>query len=130
MIQACILAISSQLPFQDEKILIISINSLSKLVNRLSQENLMAYLSTFLPAVLDAFENHSPYVRKFLYRPGKADEHCVLLELGCRCTTPVLGQAGHPSSDTARAGAAWSGGQTRQQGASRWVGPAGGQRAA
>ncbi|KAG2549185.1 hypothetical protein PVAP13_9KG176613 [Panicum virgatum] len=30
MIQACILAISSQLPFQDEKILIISINSLSK----------------------------------------------------------------------------------------------------
>jgi len=35
-----------------------------QLVNRLSQENLMAYLSTFLPAVLDAFENHSPYVRK------------------------------------------------------------------
>ncbi|KAG2662518.1 hypothetical protein PVAP13_1KG542500 [Panicum virgatum] len=60
----CLGAISSQLACQDEKILIISINSLSKLVNRLSQENLMAHLSTFLPALLDAFENHSPYVRK------------------------------------------------------------------
>jgi len=35
-----------------------------QLVNRLSQENLMAHLSTFLPALLDAFENHSPYVHK------------------------------------------------------------------
>ncbi|XP_039781037.1 uncharacterized protein LOC120648347 isoform X8 [Panicum virgatum] len=60
---AALKAISSQLPCQDEKI-IISINSLSKLVNRLSQENLMAHLSTFLPALLDAFENHSPYIRK------------------------------------------------------------------
>ncbi|RCV08910.1 hypothetical protein SETIT_1G364800v2 [Setaria italica] len=60
----CLGAISSQLACQDEKILIISINSLSKLVIRLSQENLMAHLSTFLPALLDAFENHSPYVRK------------------------------------------------------------------
>ncbi|XP_039839552.1 uncharacterized protein LOC120699605 isoform X2 [Panicum virgatum] len=60
---AALKAISSQLPCQDEKIIII-INSLSKLVNRLSQENLMAHLSTFFPALLDAFENHSPYVRK------------------------------------------------------------------
>ncbi|CAN6252821.1 unnamed protein product [Urochloa humidicola] len=60
----CLGAISSQLTCQDEKILIISINSFSKLVIRLSQENLMAHLSTFLPALLDAFENHSPYVRK------------------------------------------------------------------
>ncbi|XP_062221558.1 CLIP-associated protein-like isoform X2 [Phragmites australis] len=60
----CLGAIASQLACQDEKILIISINSLSKLVIRLSQENLMAHLSTFLPALLDAFENHSPYVRK------------------------------------------------------------------
>ncbi|OEL27275.1 CLIP-associated protein [Dichanthelium oligosanthes] len=60
----CLGAISSQLACQDEKILIISINSLSKLVIRLSQEDLMAHLSTFLPALLDAFENHSPYVRK------------------------------------------------------------------
>ncbi|XP_039839567.1 CLIP-associated protein-like isoform X4 [Panicum virgatum] len=62
---AALKAISSQLPCQDEKIIII-INSLSKLVNRLSQENLMAHLSTFFPALLDAFENHSPYVRKSL----------------------------------------------------------------
>ncbi|CAL5020205.1 unnamed protein product [Urochloa decumbens] len=60
----CLGAISSQLACQDEKILIISINSLSKLVIRLSQENLKAHLSTFLPVLLDAFENHSPYVRK------------------------------------------------------------------
>nr|CAB3448329.1 unnamed protein product [Digitaria exilis] len=60
----CLGAISSQLACQDEKILIIIINSLSKLVVRLSQESLMAHLSTFLPALLDAFENHSPYVRK------------------------------------------------------------------
>jgi len=82
MIQACILAISSQLPFQDEKILIISINSLSKLVNRLSQENLMAYLSTFLPAVLDAFENHSPYVRKVESTPTLFYRFFFLF---CRC---------------------------------------------
>ncbi|KAG2637926.1 hypothetical protein PVAP13_2NG555100 [Panicum virgatum] len=41
----------------------------------------MAHLSTFLPALLDAFENHSPYFRK----------------------------ARHPSSDVARAAEAWSG---------------------
>uniref|UniRef100_A0A0E0CT26 TOG domain-containing protein n=1 Tax=Oryza meridionalis TaxID=40149 RepID=A0A0E0CT26_9ORYZ len=60
----CLRAIASQLANQDEKVLIVSINSLSKLVIRLSQDNLMAHLSIFLPALLDAFENHSPYVRK------------------------------------------------------------------
>ncbi|CAD6248990.1 unnamed protein product [Miscanthus lutarioriparius] len=60
----CLGAIASQLASQDEKILIISINSLSKLVIRLSEDNLMAHLSTFLPALLDAFENRNPYVRK------------------------------------------------------------------
>ncbi|KAF0935386.1 hypothetical protein E2562_032657 [Oryza meyeriana var. granulata] len=60
----CLRAIASQLACQDEKVLIVSINSLSKLVIRLSQDNLMAHLSIFLPALLDAFENHSPYVRK------------------------------------------------------------------
>uniref|UniRef100_A0A0D9VMM2 TOG domain-containing protein n=1 Tax=Leersia perrieri TaxID=77586 RepID=A0A0D9VMM2_9ORYZ len=60
----CLRAIASQLSCQDEKVLIVSINSLSKLVIRLSQDNLMAHLSIFLPALLDAFENHSPYVRK------------------------------------------------------------------
>ncbi|XP_037446383.1 CLIP-associated protein-like [Triticum dicoccoides] len=60
----CLRAIASQLVSHDEKILIVSINSLSKLVMRLSHDDLMTHLSTFLPAVLDAFENHSPYVRK------------------------------------------------------------------
>ncbi|GJN22547.1 hypothetical protein PR202_gb10123 [Eleusine coracana subsp. coracana] len=60
----CLRTIASQLVCQDEKILLISINSLSKLVIRLSPENLMAHLSTFLPSLLDAFEDHSPYVRK------------------------------------------------------------------
>ncbi|GJM87342.1 hypothetical protein PR202_ga03286 [Eleusine coracana subsp. coracana] len=60
----CLRTIASQLACQDEKILLISINSLSKLVIRLSPENLMAHLSTFLPSLLDAFEDHSPYVRK------------------------------------------------------------------
>jgi hypothetical protein len=46
------------------RILLIFVLAYLQLVNRLSQENLMAHLSTFLPALLDAFENHSPYVRK------------------------------------------------------------------
>ncbi|KAM3245146.1 hypothetical protein ACQJBY_056463 [Aegilops geniculata] len=60
----CLRAIASQLVSHDEKILIVSINSLSKLVMRLSHDDLMAHLATFLPVLLDAFENHSPYVRK------------------------------------------------------------------
>uniref|UniRef100_A0A453Q1I3 TOG domain-containing protein n=3 Tax=Aegilops tauschii subsp. strangulata TaxID=200361 RepID=A0A453Q1I3_AEGTS len=60
----CLRAIASQLVSHDEKILIVSINSLSKLVMRLSHDDLMAHLSTFLPVLLDTFENHSPYVRK------------------------------------------------------------------
>ena len=46
------------------RILLIFVLPYLQLVNRLSQENLMAHLSTFLPTLLDAFENHSPYVRK------------------------------------------------------------------
>ncbi|XP_047080200.1 CLIP-associated protein-like [Lolium rigidum] len=60
----CFRAIASQLVSHDEKILIVSINSLSKLLIRLSQNELMTHLSTFLPALLDALENQSPYVRK------------------------------------------------------------------
>uniref|UniRef100_A0ACD5ZE32 Uncharacterized protein n=1 Tax=Avena sativa TaxID=4498 RepID=A0ACD5ZE32_AVESA len=60
----CLRAIASQLVSHDEKILIVSINSLSKLVTHLSQNDLMTHLSTFLPALLDALENQSPYVRK------------------------------------------------------------------
>ncbi|XP_039781036.1 uncharacterized protein LOC120648347 isoform X7 [Panicum virgatum] len=57
-----------------------------KLVNRLSQENLMAHLSTFLPALLDAFENHSPYIRKssnLLVRPAQAKSTSRSAERTC-----------------------------------------------
>ncbi|KAL5666715.1 hypothetical protein ACJX0J_026823, partial [Zea mays] len=60
----CLGAIASQLASQDEKVLIVSINSLSKLVMRFSEDNLMAHLPTFLPALVDASKNRSPYVRK------------------------------------------------------------------
>ncbi|KAL0383691.1 UNVERIFIED_CONTAM: CLIP-associated protein [Sesamum calycinum] len=49
---------------EDEKTLITSINCLTKLVARLSQEELMAQLPSFLPALFDAFGNQSADVRK------------------------------------------------------------------
>ncbi|KAK3142128.1 hypothetical protein QOZ80_4BG0342570 [Eleusine coracana subsp. coracana] len=48
----------------DEKILVVCINCLTKLVGRLSQEELIDQLPTFLPALFDAFNNQSPDVRK------------------------------------------------------------------
>ncbi|KAF7002506.1 hypothetical protein CFC21_017992 [Triticum aestivum] len=48
----------------DEKILVVCINYLTKLVAHLSQEELMDQLPTFLPALFDAFSNQSPDVRK------------------------------------------------------------------
>ena len=77
-----------------------------QLVNRLSQENLMAHLSTFLPALLDAFKNQSSYGAR--------------LEFQCHCSVVrpmlVLGQAQQPSSDAAWTAAARSSGQARQRG--------------
>ncbi|KAL0459327.1 UNVERIFIED_CONTAM: CLIP-associated protein [Sesamum latifolium] len=49
---------------EDERTLITSINCLTKLVARLSQEELMAQLPSFLPALFDAFGNQSADVRK------------------------------------------------------------------
>ncbi|ONM16043.1 CLIP-associated protein [Zea mays] len=48
----------------DEKMLVVCINCLTKLVGRLSQEELIVQLPTFLPALFDAFNNQSPDVRK------------------------------------------------------------------
>jgi len=48
----------------DEKILVVCINCLTKLVGCLSQEELIDQLPTFLPALFDAFNNQSPDVRK------------------------------------------------------------------
>lgn len=49
---------------EDEKTLVACINCLTKLVGRLSQEELMAELPSFLPALFDAFGNQSADVRK------------------------------------------------------------------
>ncbi|EOY05437.1 CLIP-associated protein, putative isoform 1 [Theobroma cacao] len=48
----------------DEKTLIICIKTLTKLVRRLSQEELLAQLPSFLPILFDAFSNQSAEVRK------------------------------------------------------------------
>ncbi|KAK6785924.1 hypothetical protein RDI58_014449 [Solanum bulbocastanum] len=49
---------------EDEKTLVTCINCLTKLVGRLSQEELMSQLHSFLPSLFDAFGNQSADVRK------------------------------------------------------------------
>ncbi|KAJ3679992.1 hypothetical protein LUZ60_016270 [Juncus effusus] len=49
---------------EDEKTLVLCINCLTKIIGRLSQEEVTNQLSTFLPALFDAFGNQSPDVRK------------------------------------------------------------------
>lgn len=60
----CLTVIVPLLVSDDEKTLVICINCLTKLVGRLSQEELMTQLPSFLPALFDAFGNQSPDVRK------------------------------------------------------------------
>ncbi|KAF9611073.1 hypothetical protein IFM89_026957, partial [Coptis chinensis] len=60
----CLTVIVPLLVSEDEKTLVTCINCLTKLVGRLSQEELMAQLSSFLPALFDAFGNQSADVRK------------------------------------------------------------------
>ncbi|CAD6263130.1 unnamed protein product [Miscanthus lutarioriparius] len=60
----CLAIIVPLLVSDDEKILVVCINCLTKLVGRLSQEELIDQLPTFLPALFDAFNNQSPDVRK------------------------------------------------------------------
>ncbi|KAG0449558.1 hypothetical protein HPP92_027229 [Vanilla planifolia] len=60
----CLSVIVPLLVSDDEKTLVICINCLTKLVGRLSQEELMSQLPSFLPAIFDAFGNQSPDVRK------------------------------------------------------------------
>ncbi|CAN6279203.1 unnamed protein product [Urochloa humidicola] len=60
----CLAIIVPLLGSDDEKTLVMCINCLTKLVGRLSQEELVAQLPSFLPAVFDAFSNQSPDVRK------------------------------------------------------------------
>ncbi|KAJ6821576.1 CLIP-associated protein [Iris pallida] len=60
----CLAVIVPLLVSDDEKTLVVCINCLTKLVGRLSQEELMTQLPSFLPALFDAFGNQSPDVRK------------------------------------------------------------------
>ncbi|XP_016503354.2 CLIP-associated protein-like [Nicotiana tabacum] len=60
----CLSVIVPLLVTEDEKTLVTCINSLTKLVGRLSQEELMSQLPSFLPSLFDAFGNQSADVRK------------------------------------------------------------------
>lgn len=60
----CLSVIIPLLVTEDEKTLVTCINCLTKLVGRLSQEELMNQLPSFLPALFDAFNNQSADVRK------------------------------------------------------------------
>ncbi|XP_038974796.1 CLIP-associated protein-like isoform X2 [Phoenix dactylifera] len=60
----CLTVVVPLLVSDDEKTLVIGINCLTKLVGRLSHEELMTQLPSFLPALFDAFGNQSPDVRK------------------------------------------------------------------
>ncbi|XP_077250889.1 CLIP-associated protein-like [Tasmannia lanceolata] len=60
----CLTVVVPLLVSEDEKTLVTCINCLTKLVGRLSQEELMSQLPSFLPALFDAFGNQSADVRK------------------------------------------------------------------
>ncbi|XP_022848807.1 CLIP-associated protein-like [Olea europaea var. sylvestris] len=60
----CLSVIVPLLVTEDGRTLIICINCLTKIVSRLSQEELVAQLPSFLPALFDAFGNQSADVRK------------------------------------------------------------------
>ncbi|XP_071696556.1 CLIP-associated protein-like isoform X2 [Rutidosis leptorrhynchoides] len=60
----CLSVIVPLLVTEDEKTLVTCINCLTKLVGRLSQEELTGQLQSFLPALFDAFGNQSADVRK------------------------------------------------------------------
>nr|GMD73114.1 CLIP-associated protein-like [Ipomoea batatas] len=60
----CLSVITPLLATEDEKTLVTCINCLTKLVGRLSQEELLSQLPSFLPALFDAFGNQSADVRK------------------------------------------------------------------
>lgn len=60
----CLAVIIPMLASEDEKTLVTCINCLTKLVGRLSHEELMSQLTSFLPPLFDAFGNQSPDVRK------------------------------------------------------------------
>ncbi|XP_058749347.1 CLIP-associated protein-like isoform X2 [Vicia villosa] len=60
----CLSVIAPLLVTEDDKMLVTCINCLTKLVGRFTQEELMAQLPSFLPALFEAFGNQSADVRK------------------------------------------------------------------
>ncbi|TVU29212.1 hypothetical protein EJB05_20770 [Eragrostis curvula] len=62
----CLAVIVPLLVSDEEKTLFMCINCLTKLVGRLSQEELLTQVPSFLPSLFDAFSNQSPDVRKVL----------------------------------------------------------------
>ncbi|GFY99513.1 CLIP-associated protein [Actinidia rufa] len=60
----CLSVVIPLLVTEDERTLVTCINCLTKLVGRLSQDELMAQLPSFLPALFEAFGNQSADVRK------------------------------------------------------------------
>ncbi|KAK2455175.1 CLIP-associated protein [Trifolium repens] len=60
----CLSVIIPLLVTEDEKTLVTCINCLTKIVGRLSQEELLAQLPSFLPALFEAFGNQSADIRK------------------------------------------------------------------
>ncbi|KAM7265218.1 hypothetical protein ACFE04_002901 [Oxalis oulophora] len=60
----CLSVVAPLLVTEDEKTLVTCINCLTKLVGRLTHDQLLAQLSTFLPALFEAFGNQSADVRK------------------------------------------------------------------
>ncbi|KAL8137117.1 hypothetical protein V2J09_003118 [Rumex salicifolius] len=60
----CLNVVVPLLVTEDEKTLVTCINCLTKLVGRLSQEELTVQLPSFLPSIFDAFDNQSADVRK------------------------------------------------------------------
>ncbi|KAL8092909.1 CLIP-associated protein-like [Apium graveolens] len=60
----CLSVVVPLLVTEDEKTLVTCINSLTKLVGRLSQEELIVQLPSFLPSIFEAFGNQSADVRK------------------------------------------------------------------
>ncbi|KAI4374383.1 hypothetical protein MLD38_012386 [Melastoma candidum] len=60
----CLSVIVPLLVAEDEKTLVVCINCLTKIVGRLSQDELTAQLQSFLPALFEAFGNQSADVRK------------------------------------------------------------------
>ncbi|EFJ10591.1 hypothetical protein SELMODRAFT_127796 [Selaginella moellendorffii] len=62
--QRCLGVVMPLLVSDDDKTLVTCISCLTKLVTRLPQEELMAQLPSFLPALFDAFGNQNADVRK------------------------------------------------------------------